>query len=138
MKPITRNFQVGQLLVGPPKTVTLERMRGFSGWPNKNIHTDDDSAKACGLPAPIASATMYQAYLVDWMLELFGGAWITHGELELAFIKMVLAGDVLTWKANVLSTEPEAGGTKLRLEVRCENQRDESVAVGTACGRLGT
>lgn len=126
----------GYRLVHRPKTVSLERMRGFSGWPSRNIHTDDELAKACGLPGPIASATMYQAYFVELMLDFFGEDWMRHGTMQLAFVRMVAAGDVLSPKAAVQTVEASENGVRLTLQLSCENQRGEQVAVGTAAGTL--
>ena len=124
-------FAVGDEIEGSLKSVTLERMRAFSGWPNKNIHTDEETARSCGLPVPIASATMYMGYLTEMMLDSFGDGWIEGGRMELAFIAIVAPDDELRARGKVIAEEE--GG--LKLEVWCENQRGESVAVGSAWGR---
>lgn len=127
----------GDLVIGRPKTVTLERMRQFSGWPSKNIHTDADFAKACGLPGPIASGTMFEAYLTELMIGLFGEDWIRSGTMQLAFIRMVEPGDVLVAKGRVQALEQTPAGGRVALEVWCENQRGERVTGGVASGRPG-
>ena len=111
-------------------------MRDFSGWPSKNIHTDEEFAKACGLPSPIASGTMSEAYLVELMLDVFGEDWIRHGRMELTFIRMVQPGDVLIAKGQTQKWEGTALDAGVTLQVWCENQRGEHVVIGTAWGRL--
>ena len=123
-------IKVGDEVEGRTKAVTLERMRAFSGWPNKNIHTDEETARSCGLPSPIASATMYMGYVTELLLNSFGEAWIEGGRLELAFVKIVAAGDELRARGKVVG-EDEGG---VKLEVWCETQRGEPVAAGTAWG----
>ena len=130
------DLKEGRQLAGNHKSVTLKRMRGFSGWPSRNIHTDEAFAKACGLPGPIASATMYEAYLVELMLNIFGEDWIRHGRLELAFVKMVHPSDTLAAKAIAREVGTAEAGRRVSLEVWCENQRGERVAVGSASGRV--
>ena len=136
MKLNTKDLQIGQSVTGVSKKISLERMRGFSGWPSKNIHTDEEFAKASGLPGPVASGTMYEAYLVDRMLEWFGDEWITYGKLELVFIKMVLAEDVLTPKAKIISNQEGNTFREIQLEIWYENQKGEQVAKGKAFGRI--
>ena len=130
MNEANRPFKPGDEVEGRPKSVTLERMRAFSGWPNKNIHTDEATARSCGLPAPIASATMYMGYLTELLLDSFGERWIEKGRLELAFIKIVVAGDELRARGKVVGTDRG----EVKLEVWCENQRGQPVAVGSAWG----
>lgn len=132
-----RELKPGDLVIGRPKTVTLERMRQFSGWPSKNIHTDADVARACGLPGPIASGTMFEAYLTELMIDLFGEDWIRSGTMQLAFIRMVEPGDILVAKGRVQALEQTHAGGRLALEVWCENQRGERVTAGVASGRPG-
>ena len=129
-----RDATEGHTVAGRPRSVTLERMRGFSGWPTKNIHTDEEVARASGLPGPIASGTMYEAYLVELMIDLFGEEWLKHGKMELAFTRIVEPDDTITAKGTVQSREPTDAGRRVTLDVWCENQRGEPVAIGTASG----
>jgi acyl dehydratase len=122
---------IGLVLAGRTKTITLDRLRLFSG-PGKNHHTDEDVAKAMGLVAPIASATQFIQHLVELMVDGFGEAWLSGGTLSLNFLKPVYAGYVLTSFGQVLSAAPE--GDRLRYEVKVwtETQQGGLVQVGTA------
>lgn len=124
----------GHTVTGKIKTVTLERMRGFSGWPTKNIHTDEEFARSCGLSSPIASGTMFQAYLVELMIDHFGEGWLRDGGMQVAFVRAVKPGDTVTAKGTVQRQEPGAAEGRVDLQVWCENQRGEPVIVGTAYG----
>ena len=141
MAIITRDTQERSQFSGKPKKITEERVYAFSGgfpkgagWPQKNIHTDLEFAKRCGLPARNASGSMFESYLTELMIDLFGESWLREGKLELVFIRMVVIGDTLLPKAVVQSKRMEHSGTGFVLEVWCENQHGDKVVVGTATG----
>jgi hypothetical protein len=133
---IATDLKPNHLVAGPPKTISLERMRGFSGWPRKDIHTDEDLAKANGLPGPIASGTMSEAYLVGLMIDVFGDDWLRHGSMQLTFVKIVQPGDIIVARGRIEDVERAELATRVTVAVWCENQRGEHVVAGTAWGRL--
>jgi acyl dehydratase len=130
------DVKVGDVVEGRPRTVTLDHMRGFSGWPRRDIHTDEELATASGLPGAIASGTMSEAYLVGLMLDVFGDDWIRDGRMELTFIKVVQPGDVVVPRGRIEEVAPGESETRVTVAIWCENQRGEHVVVGTAWARL--
>lgn len=136
MGTAAREAVEGSEFRGITKSVTLERMRAFSGWPAKNVHTDEEFARRCGLPGPIASGVMSQAYLVELMLNLFGELWLSNERMQLTFLRIVQPGDRLTPKAVVRGRDEAESGVCLTLDVWCENQRGERVTVGFATGMV--
>jgi acyl dehydratase len=141
MAIITRDIQEGHQFSGKSKKITEERVYAFSGgfpkgpgWPQKNIHTNLEFARRCGLSDRNASGSMFEGYLTELMIDLFGENWLREGKLELVFIRMVLIGDTLLPKAVVQSKRMEDSGTGFVLEVWCENQHGDKVVVGTATG----
>jgi len=122
-------------LRGRPMEVTLERMRLFSGWPKRNVHTDEEVARAAGAPAPIASAVQPVGHLCDLMLEHFGEEWLRGGSLSLVFRRAVYPGDAVTWHGVIAAMDGDAGATRYDLEVWCENQDGGAVTVGRAVAR---
>lgn len=104
----------------------------FTGWPKKNIHTDEETAKSHRLPGRVASGTMDLGYLTELMIDLLGEAWLSRGKMSYKFIKPVLIGDTIIPKARVQSKEVEGSGVRFVLEVWCENQEGEKVTIGTA------
>ena len=141
MAIITKDTQEGQAFSGKLKTVTEERVYAFSGgfpkgpqWPNKNIHTNLEFAKSCGLPARAASGSMFEGYLTELMIDLFEASWLKQGKMQLVFIRMVNIGDTLVAKAIVQSKQAEDSGLRFVMEVWCENQHGNKVVVGTATG----
>ena len=141
MQPFTQDTAVGYEVAGAPKKMTSYRTWLFSGgwprfdgWPAKNVHTDLASAQQSGLPTRAASGAMMQGYLYELMIDLFGERWLERGQLSLKFIRIVDVGDTITARARVSARRPEAGATRIDLEVWCENQRGEHVVVGSGTG----
>lgn len=129
-------IEVGNEISGKYKEITLDRMCKFSGHLDggKNIHTDGKMAKMAGLPAPIAQGMMSYAYILEMIITTFGDKWLSGGELEVSFLRYLLPGDVINAKGVIRHKEASDPGTKIMLEVWCENQRKEKVAAGTATG----
>ena len=143
MRKLTPDTKIGDGFAGKRKTITEARVFAFSGgrlnapgWPVKNIHTDLEFAKSCGLQTRSVSGTQYMGYLIELMVDLFGESWLSHGKMELKFIAIVDVEDNLLAKAVVTSKALEGLGTRFVLDMWCENQHGNKVAVGTATGRI--
>src|SRR4030042_1554682 len=141
MAIITKDTQEGSEFSGRVKTVTEERVYAFSGgfprdtdWPKKNIHTDLEFAKSCGLPTRAASGAMFEGYLTELMIDLLGDGWLTYGKMSLKFIAIVDVNDTILPRAIVQSRQSEDSGVRFLMDVWCENQHGNKVAVGTATG----
>jgi len=139
MAIITKDTKEGYEAIGKPKVLSEERVYAFSGgpfkvspWPRKNIHTDLEFAKNCGLQTRAVSATQYMGHLAELMIDLFGEKWFQQGKMSLKFIAIVDVGDRLVSKAIVRSREEENGSVRFNLDIWCENQDSNKVAVGTA------
>ncbi len=144
MGNIKREIKEGEILAGKPKRISWERLWAFSGgpfsntsWPTKNVHTDTEFAKSCGLPSVAASATQFMGYVAELMIDLFGVEWLSHGTMDVKFIHIVDAGDVLVTKAEVKGRESQGNATRFTMDVFCENQKGIKVLVGYATGILG-
>lgn len=134
MEVATRDTEMGHEISSMPKAITLERMRLFSGWPMRNIHTDEDIAKMAGLPGPVAQGPMSVAYISEMLTGFFGESWLKGGKLSVSFIGMVQPRDTITAKGIIREKVAEGEAVRLVLEVWCQNQRGEKVTVGTASG----
>jgi acyl dehydratase len=143
MRKLTPDTKIGAEFAGKKKKISEARVFAFSGgrfsapsWPAKNIHTDLEFAKSCGLQTRSVSGTQYMSYLIELMVDLFGESWLSQGKIELKFIAIVDVGDSLVSKAMVSSKELEDSRTRFVLDMWCENQRGDKVVVGTATGRI--
>jgi acyl dehydratase len=131
-----KGIREGEEISGRPKKITLDRMRKFSGHLDggENIHTNEAMAEEAGLPGPIAQGMMSYGSILETILATFGDKWLKGGELEVSFLRYVLPGDTVTAKILVRQKEATDSGSKITLEVWCENQRKEKVVAGTARG----
>jgi acyl dehydratase len=96
--------------------------------PRVNIHTDDAAARKAGFRAPIAGGEQTYALMANFILDTFGIDFLRGGGLEAALVKPVFYGDTLTMHARIA----DANGPHLQLDVWTENDRGESVLIGTA------
>ena len=132
MTKATKELAVGQEIPSLTRQVTLEKMKLYSGWPWKNIHTDDDLAKSTWLPRAILQGLQSHAYVSKMLTDFFGEGWLKGGKLEVTFIQYGLPGDTVTCKGIVRERKAEGEAVRCTLEVWCENQRGEKITVGTA------
>ena len=114
------------------RVVTLEDMLLFEPEGEKNIHTDDEVARAAGLPAAIAAGVQFMSYVLEMLHREYGFQSVLGTVLDVRIREPVFAGDTVTARGRV--TEVQADGSKRRvsLEVWCENQRGGHVIAGTA------
>jgi len=143
MRRLTPDTKIGDEFTGKRKTISEARVFAFSGgrmnaagWPAKNIHTDLESARSCGLQTRSVSGTQYMGHLIELMVDLFGENWLSHGKMDLKFVAIVDVEDSLLTKAVVTSKELEGSRTRFILDMWCENQHGNKVAVGTAVGLI--
>ena len=139
MATATADFrgEVGERVESAPVPVRLETMAEYTrsvsepGY-EQNIHTDLEIARRYGLDEPIAEGRMWTTLLSTLLGTALGRAWLSTGALSLTFTKMVKPGDEITARGVVTAVRAEPAGRRVQLEVWCENQRGEKVAVGSA------
>ena len=118
------------------RTITQDDMTAFAGSgrgraevrsaaPRGSHHTDPEVAKAAGLEGTVAQALHYCAYISSLMLEQAGTGWVEGGELEIAFVRPLYAGDTI--HITISQSGPDA-----RREVECRNQNGDLLAIGHA------
>lgn len=109
----------------PPRRIemSLEKSRLFS-LPAENYHTHDHLAQAIGARVAVPAAMMSFAYLCRFAQDIFGDdAWISRGQLEATFTRMLQRDDVLSVEGHRRDNA---------LELAIYNARREPVAVATA------
>src|SRR5690242_12720683 len=132
--PVTEDVGVGQELPSLEKHLSQRRIDVYSGVRPRSIHTDEAWAHQKGFRTTLAQGMMSTAYVSEMMTRFLGAGFVKGGSMSLAFIKPVHAGDRLTVHGVVKETRPEGAGTRVVVEVWCENQDGEKTAVGTASG----
>jgi acyl dehydratase len=132
----TDAVSIGQELPPLVKEIPQRKIDAYSGVRPRSIHSDEAFAQKKGFRAPLAQAMMSTAYVSEMMTRFVGAGFVQGGQLSMAFIKPVLAGDRLTVHGVVKDKQPEDGRTRVVVEVWCENQHGEKTAVGTASGLI--
>ena len=99
--------------------------------PDAGAVHDDRLAKSAGLEGGYIVNEYHFAQLTEMLLEYFGPRWLTNGEIEVKYIAPLLDKDTFIPKARVIGEEPSGSG-RLTLEVWCENQHGQKLAVGRA------
>lgn len=132
--PVAETIAIGQELPAIQKEPTQRRIDVYSGVRPRSIHTDPSWAHAKGFRTTLAQGMMSTAYVSEMMTRLLGAGFVKGGTLSMTFIKPVYAGDRLTVHGVVKETRPEGAGTRVVVEVWCQNQGGEKTAVGTASG----
>ena len=114
------------------RVVTLEDMLLFEPEGEKNIHTDDEVARAAGLPAAIAAGVQFMSYIFEMLQREYGFHSVEGTVLDVRIREPVFAGDTLTAGGRVTEVQADDSGSRVSLEVWCENQRGGHVIAGTA------
>jgi 3-hydroxybutyryl-CoA dehydratase len=127
---------MGDTLPTLTKEISQRKIDVYSGVKPHSIHTDEAWAKKKGFQAPLAQAMMSTAYVSEMMTRFLGAGFVKGGTLSMVFIKPVYVGDRLTVHGVVKERLAETVGTRVVVEVWCENQDGDKTAVGTASGLL--
>ena len=104
--------------IGPlVRTMTLEKMRLYEPPGELSIHTDDAFARGVGLPAAIATGTLFLSYLFDLLYRSYGPGSLVGTELDVRIRLPVFAGDRIEAFADRLSEEgPVEHAVQCRVE----------------------
>jgi len=132
--PLVEQVGVGQELPSLEKHLAQRRIDVYSGVRPRSIHSDEAWAHEKGFRTTLAQGMMSTAYVSEMMTRFLGAGFVKGGSMSLAFVKPVYAGDRLTVHGVVKEMRPEGAGTRMVVEVWCENQDGEKTAVGTASG----
>ena len=125
-------IEAGAELESVSRVVTLEDMVLFEPVGEKNIHTDDEVARAAGLPAAIAAGVQFMSYIFEMLYREYGFQSVQGTVLDVRIREPVLAGDTVTARGRVADVQTDGPGSGVSLEVWCENQRGGQVIAGTA------
>ena len=112
--------------------VTMEDIALFEPEGEKNIHTDDEVARAAGLPAAIAAGVQFMSYIFEMLHREYGFQSVQGAVLDVRIREPVFAGDTVTARGRVADVQTDGPRSGVSLEVWCENQRGGHVIAGTA------
>lgn len=112
-------------------TITDEQIRRYSR--RGNYHSEATTAAELGLPGLVAQGTQATGPAYGVLLDEWGDEFLAHGEIDVRFVGMVLAGH--TVEAGV-TFEPGADRDRARVEVR-NLDAEATAVVGHARRRRG-
>ena len=73
--------------------VTEELVRAYSR--RGNFHSDAETAAALGMPGLVAQGVQVAGPAYGMLLDAWGEDFLAHGEIDLRFVGMVMAGDTI-------------------------------------------
>lgn len=125
------------------RTMTAERMRWYadaletvstgSGIPiiaEPNIHTDDDLARANGLPARVADGMVSTNWIHSVLASTYGLNFLEGGSLRTRYVRPIFEDERIEVLVRVTAREPDPdGGERLVADVQCV-KGDGQVATG--------
>lgn len=134
MVTASRDLEVGFELEPITRKITLDKMRLYVGWPKvRNPHDDYISAEKRGRPTPIIMGNEVGELIGEMFIEFFGENYL-GGNLSIKYTRIMLPEDTFTVRGVIRDKVKEGNSVRLILDIKCENQHDEVVAVATASG----
>lgn len=133
-------MKVGEVISGPSRTITMERMIAFESvvWDRgSTAHNDPAAAAAGGMRRPFASGQNVLAFFHELFERNFGRGWVEGGSVSVRWVRPVYAGDTIKTFGKVEAIEPGSNGPQAQLSIWAENQDGAQTAVGTAKAYLG-
>ena len=146
---MTELWTPGRELPRVERTMTAQRMRWYADALElvslagsepiiapPNIHTDDDLARANGLPARVADGMVSTNWISSLLTDTFGDAYLEGGSLRTRYVRPIFEDDRIEVVVRVTGREPDAdGGDRLVLDVACLGSEGQVVTGGTATVR---
>ncbi|MCP4751089.1 MAG: MaoC family dehydratase [Proteobacteria bacterium] len=118
-----KHWKIGEVVTGAIKTV-----RNF---PHESPLHGDRAAKNAGFKGGLILNEYHFTQISQMLLECFGIQWLYHGEIEIKYLAPLFEKDTFVPKAKVLGENPSGSG-RVELEIWCENQNGERLAIGKA------
>ncbi len=129
------SIALGQQIPSVTKRVTQETINQFEDCgilDRQNIHNNPELAQQrLGTTYPIASGRMSVAFASESLRRFFGPEVFNHtGTVNLKFLRPVKGGDTVTVTGEVASQEESEDGSRVIVNLVCENQNGDRTAVG--------
>jgi acyl dehydratase len=83
--------------------VTEELVRAYSR--RGNFHSDAEAAASLGMPGLVAQGVQVAGPAYGMLLDEWGEDFLAHGELDLRFVGMVVAGDTIEAKVEIAADD---------------------------------
>ena len=128
-------ISIGQNIPSVTKSITENSILGFESTgilERENIHNNPEmAAKRLGTTYTLASGRMSITFASECLRKFFGTEIFNHtGTVNLKFLRPVKAGDTITVTGSVSGTEEIESGTRVSVDLFCDNQDGNRTAVG--------
>ena len=128
-------INIDQTIPSVTKAITENSILGFESTgilDRENIHNNPEmAAKRLGTTYTLASGRMSITFASECLRKFFGTEVFNHtGTVNLKFLRPVKAGDTITVTGAVSGTEEIDGGTRVSVDLFCDNQDGNRTAVG--------
>ncbi len=135
MGRLVRSYAVGDELTPLVKEMTQEAINlfeGSAGALGPSQFTDEETAReTLGTEGTVASGRMSLSFAIELMRRFFGSDVFNHaGTVDLRFLRPVRPGDTITFSGTITGMGREANGSRVSVEIKAENQRGDTTAVG--------
>ena len=133
MQMLETQFHMSQQAIDDFGALVGSRVPSLQRKPGTGHHSDPEAAKSVGLRGPVGFSLHYYAHVSHLMTQRFARRWTESGEMSIAFIKPVCAGDHIVVKIDerpLQRPEPVAAG-RTALQADVFNQLGELVAAGS-------
>lgn len=118
------------------KSISQDKINGFESlrlFPVENSHNSPELAKELlGLPFAWASGRQTLIYVTEAVRKFFGPEVFSTSQIKIKYLVPVKPGDTITVYGDVSELQPVEKGTKVTVNVYCENQNGAKTAVGVA------
>lgn len=145
MGPKWKELSPGQELVGPKRTLTMDRINWYAEgfWTicadekrgvMANIHTDVEFAKSEGLQTAIGDGMTATNWVSEMLLSYFGEHYLTGPHtLRTKFIKPTNLDAVVSVGGKVTDIESDDGGARTyKIDIWTKDENDNVLTVGDA------
>ena len=128
-------MNIAQAIPSVTKPITENSILGFESTgilDRENIHNNPEmAAKRLGTTYTLASGRMSITFASECLRKFFGTEIFNHtGTVNLKFLRPVKAGDTITVTGAVSGTEEIESGTRVSVDLFCDNQDGNRTAVG--------
>ena len=128
-------ISIAQTIPSVTKSITENSILGFESTgilERDNIHNNPEmAAKRLGTTYTLASGRMSITFASECLRKFFGTEIFNHtGTVNLKFLRPVKAGDTITVTGAVSGTEEIESGTRVSVDLFCDNQDGNRTAVG--------
>jgi acyl dehydratase len=133
-KQAGRSFEIGgsgKPLAPLTRTVTEEVCMAFSG-PTENYHTNREAAVALGFPDIVVQGMLPICLAAELLTREYGEGFLAGGKMDVRLVNVLWADEVITAHAEETMEVPEAGRTRVHLDVWVEKEGGTKVVVGSA------